>query len=61
MGTISDERPVRRTKLRPLKRYEAREALGYLPRGWIDGLTLSNDTTDATNDIGIAAGCARPP
>lgn len=32
---------------------------GWLPRGWIDGLTLSNDTTDATNDIGIAAGVAR--
>lgn len=42
-----------------IQRYEAREVLGYLPRGWIDGLTLSNDTTDATNDVGIAAGTAR--
>lgn len=34
-------------------------AEGRLPRGWIDGLILSNDTTDATNDIAIAAGVAR--
>src|ERR1700754_1262771 len=36
-----------------------RYAQGSLPRGWIDGLTLSNDGTDATNDIGIASGSAR--
>lgn len=43
----------------PIPRFEAREAMGFLPRGWIDGLTLSNDTTDATNDIAVAAGVAR--
>lgn len=41
------------------KRLIRKEAEGWLPRGWIDGLTLSNDTTDATNDIAIAAGVAR--
>ena len=30
-----------------------------LPRGYISGLTLSNDSGDLTNDIGIAAGVAR--
>jgi hypothetical protein len=30
-----------------------------LPRGYIDGLTLSNNAGDATNDIDIAAGVAR--
>ena len=34
-------------------------ARGSLPRGWISGLILSNDTTDATNDIGISAGACR--
>lgn len=29
------------------------------PRGWIDGLILSNNATDANNDIDIAAGMAR--
>lgn len=29
------------------------------PRGWIDGLTLSNNATDAAKDIDIAAGVAR--
>lgn len=29
------------------------------PRGYIDGLILSNDATDATNDIGVAVGVAR--
>jgi len=43
----------------PFKAWERRRSEGYLPRGWIDGLTLSNDTTDATNDIAIAAGSAR--
>lgn len=43
----------------PIQRFEDREALGFLPRGWIDGLVLSNDTTDATNDIAIAAGSCR--
>jgi hypothetical protein len=41
------------------KRLEKLHAQGNLPRGYIDGLTLSNDTTDATNDIAIAAGVAR--
>lgn len=31
----------------------------HLPRGWIDGLTLSNNGSDATNDIDIAAGECR--
>jgi hypothetical protein len=43
----------------PIHRFEIRERQGWLPRGWIDGLTLSNDTTDATNDVGIAAGSAK--
>jgi hypothetical protein len=43
----------------PFKAIERRLAQGILPRGWIDGLILSNDTTDATNDIAIAAGAAR--
>jgi hypothetical protein len=30
-----------------------------LPRGYIDGCTLSNNATDATNDIDIAAGSCR--
>lgn len=33
--------------------------LGRLPRGYIDGCTLSNNATDATNDINIAAGVCR--
>lgn len=41
------------------KRFEKLHARGNLPRGYIDGLILSNDTTDATNDIAIAAGSAR--
>lgn len=43
----------------PLKALERKHAEGYLPRGWIDGLILSNDTTDATNDIAISAGVCR--
>lgn len=43
----------------PVKRYEQREALGWLPRGYIDGLILSNDSTDATNDIAVSAGVCR--
>lgn len=35
-----------------------REDFG-LPRGWIDGLVLANNGTDATNDIDIAAGVCR--
>jgi hypothetical protein len=41
------------------QRFERLEARGILPRGWIDGLVLSNDGTDATNDIGISAGACR--
>jgi len=41
------------------KRVERRFAQGFLPRGWIDGLILSNDSTDATNDIAISAGVCR--
>jgi hypothetical protein len=42
------------------KRFLRKEAEGlWLPRGWIDGLTLSNDTTDATNDVVIAPGVCR--
>jgi hypothetical protein len=43
----------------PEKALERQAAQGWLPRGWIDGLTLSNDATDATNDIDIAVGVAR--
>ena len=43
----------------PIQRFEAREALGFLPPGHIYGLTLSNDTTDATNDIALSQGAAR--
>lgn len=43
----------------PLKRIEPQLAHNILPRGWIDGLTLSNDGTDATNDVAIAAGSAK--
>lgn len=35
-----------------------REDFG-LPRGWIDGLVLANNGTDATNDVDIAAGVCR--
>lgn len=34
-------------------------AQGHFSRGYIDGLILSNDGTDATNDIGISAGVCR--
>jgi len=34
-------------------------ALAAMPRGHLAGLTLSNNGTDATNDIDIAAGAAR--
>jgi hypothetical protein len=38
---------------------ELADSIGAAPlRGYIDGLKLSNDTTDATNDIGIATGQA---
>jgi hypothetical protein len=43
----------------PFKELERRVAEVRLPRGWIDGLTLSNNTTDATNDLDIAAGECR--
>jgi hypothetical protein len=43
----------------PLQRFESAERRGWLPRGWIDGLVLSNDGTDATNDIAISAGACR--
>jgi hypothetical protein len=43
----------------PAQRYAKREPQGWLPRGWIDGLILSNDGTDATNDIAISAGTCR--
>ena len=43
----------------PLQRFEAREVVGFLPPGHINGLILSNDTTDATNDIAISAGTCR--
>ncbi len=32
---------------------------GFLPRGWIDGCILTNDTTDANNDLLIAPGSCR--
>jgi hypothetical protein len=43
----------------PAQRYAKREPQGWLPHGHIDGFTLSNDGTDSTNDIGIAAGVCR--
>lgn len=43
----------------PFKELERRYSNGILPRGWIDGLTLSNDATDAANDVAIAAGSAK--
>lgn len=52
-------RPIGLPRRSPVKTLEQWIAEGRLPRGWIDGLTLSNDTTDATNDIAIAAGVAR--
>ena len=36
-----------------------RQDEGLLPRGWIDGLTLSNNVDDSAADIDIAAGCCR--
>jgi len=42
-----------------LARFEHLERRGWLPRGWIDGFILSNDSTDATNDIAISAGTCR--
>lgn len=43
----------------PTKAFERSFDRGWLPRGYIDGLVLSNDTDDATNDIDVAAGVAR--
>jgi hypothetical protein len=43
----------------PIQRFEEQERRGFLPRGWIDGLILANDTTDATNDISISPGQAK--
>ncbi|PCJ56756.1 MAG: hypothetical protein COA65_10180 [Rhodospirillaceae bacterium] len=37
----------------------AAEAVDVLPRGYIGGLALNNNVTDATNDIDIAPGTAR--
>lgn len=34
------------------------DVLNLMPRGHIDGLTISNNTTDPTNDIDFAEGCA---
>lgn len=42
-----------------LKLLERRVRRGFLPYNHLGGLTLSNDTTDATNDISIAIGSAR--
>lgn len=36
--------------------YQAGNRGTVLPRGWIDGLTLSNDPGDVVNDIAIASG-----
>lgn len=44
----------------PERAHERRAYDGlWLPRGWIDGLIVSNDGTDATNDIGVSAGVCR--
>lgn len=41
------------------KLFERKVSEGWLPRGHIDGLILSNDAGDTTNDIGIASGVCR--
>lgn len=41
------------------KRLAVKDSEGWLPRGYIDGLQISNDTTDATNDIVISPGVCR--
>jgi hypothetical protein len=43
----------------PLHRFQRRETAGFLPPGYIDGLIIANDTTDAVNDLVIANGIAR--
>jgi hypothetical protein len=45
----------------PIHRFEKLEAYGWLclPPGWISGLILSNDGTDATNDIAVSKGVCR--
>jgi hypothetical protein len=52
-------RPVPPSHFRPERAFETRQSQGWLPRGYIDGMILSNDATDATNDIGISAGVCR--
>lgn len=51
--------PFRLPGAAPEKLLARRLAQGFLPRGYIDGLTLSNDTTDAVNDIAVAPGACR--
>lgn len=52
-------RPYRLPNIASQRALQRKQAQGWLPRGWIDGLTIANDTTDATNDISIAAGACR--
>lgn len=52
-------RPLGLANRSPERVIADRIAMGWLPRGWIDGLVLSSDSTDITNDIGIAAGACR--
>lgn len=52
-------RPHRFSNAASEKYWERKRAQGFLPRGYIDGLTLSNDGTDATNDLVIADGVCR--
>ena len=40
-------------------RWRVVNAVATLPRGWIDGLILSNNSGDTANDIDVAAGEAR--
>lgn len=52
-------RPFRLSNAAFAHRAETRFARGFLPRGYLNGLVLSNDTSDATNDVAIAAGVCR--
>jgi hypothetical protein len=52
-------RAYRLSNSAPERALKERIANGFLPRGWIDGLILSNNAIDAVNDIDITAGVAR--
>lgn len=54
---VGDEVPVYDISATANRKVLVGEILGMM-RGHIDGLTLSNDAGDPTNDVAIAAGCA---